>query len=536
MATFRVVGGDLNGDGRTDLVWRDLSSGENYYFPMNGTAVLSGEGAIRTVADLNWKLVSTGDFDGDGKDDLLWRNSATGENYLYFMDGRTIKPTEGFTRAVTDLNWQVAGIGDFDGDAKADVLWRNSATGENYLYFMDGKAIKPSEGYLRAVPDQNWQVAGVGDFNGDARADIVWRNSATGENYVYLMNGKTIVTEGYIRTVADQNWEVATVGDFDGDGKDDLFWRNEATGENYLYPMDGLAIKPSEGAIRSVGDSDGEVINGTAGNDSLVGGPGDDTLNGFAGNDTLVGNAGDDSLVGGDGKDSLDGGTGNDTYVDAGYMQSEDTVVDAGGVDTAIVHSAAQVDLRDGVENLLIPSNFVEPPNVFEWVHLRGNSANNVIRVEADGHFLMSGGDFGNDTFIGGPGVNLYDFIGSDGNDSVDGSAGYDILQIRYIADFDFHTGTATTTGTTVRFNDVEEAQGSEFNDHFLADDAGRTMKGYFGADTLIGGAGNDHLIAGWVNPAAFHDDDDGNQLFGAGGNDTVSSGAGADTVSGGLG
>jgi hypothetical protein len=125
-----VAAGDLDGDGRSDLVWRNLGSGENYLFPMNGTSVLAGEGAIRTVSDQSWQIAGSGDFDGDGRDDLLWRNSQTGENYLYSMNGTAIT-SEGYVRAVADQNWQVAGVADFDGDSKADVFWRNAATGEN---------------------------------------------------------------------------------------------------------------------------------------------------------------------------------------------------------------------------------------------------------------------------------------------------------------------------------------------------------------------------------------------------------------------
>ena len=85
-------------------------------------------------------------------------------------------------------------------------------------------------------PNPNPQAQHVtSDFNGDCKSDIVWRNAATGQNYLYFMNGTTILgAEGYIRTVADQNWQVAGVGDFDGDGKADILWRNSATGQNYL--------------------------------------------------------------------------------------------------------------------------------------------------------------------------------------------------------------------------------------------------------------------------------------------------------------
>src|SRR3989454_966241 len=177
---------------------------------MTGTAILAGEGYLRTVADLNWTIAGVGDFDGDGKADILWRNTSTGENYIYFMDGTAIKPGEGFIRTVADQSWKVAGIGDFDGDGRDDILWRNTVTGQNYLYPMDGLAIKPAEGYLRTVADLSWQIAGVGDFDGDGKADVLWRNSASGQNYIYPMNGTTILgTEGYTRTVADSRWVVA---------------------------------------------------------------------------------------------------------------------------------------------------------------------------------------------------------------------------------------------------------------------------------------------------------------------------------------
>jgi len=250
---------DFSGDGHSDVLWRNTLTGENYLYPMNGTQILAGEGYLRTVADPNWTVAGIGDFDGDGRADILWRNTSTGQNYIYFMDGTTIKPTEGFIRTVADQSWQVAGIADFDGDGKDDILWRNSATGENYIYLMNGTAIL-TEGYLRQVADLNWKIVGVGDFDGDGKADILWRNSSSGQNYVYLMNGTAILTEGYLRTVADPAWQVKGVGDFDGDGKADIVWRNSTSGQNYLYPMDGITIKPTEGYIRTVADLAWQIV------------------------------------------------------------------------------------------------------------------------------------------------------------------------------------------------------------------------------------------------------------------------------------
>ena len=66
-----------------------------------------------------------------------------------------------------------APFSDFNKDGRSDIFWRNSATGENHLYPMNGTAIGAGEGYLRIVADQNWKVAGIGDPDGDGRADVL---------------------------------------------------------------------------------------------------------------------------------------------------------------------------------------------------------------------------------------------------------------------------------------------------------------------------------------------------------------------------
>src|SRR3546814_366550 len=71
------------------------------------------------------------DFNGDGKSDLLWRSLSSGSNVIWRAAGSST------TQAVTRLYgsvWAVAGTGDFDGDGRADILWRNSANGYNTIW------------------------------------------------------------------------------------------------------------------------------------------------------------------------------------------------------------------------------------------------------------------------------------------------------------------------------------------------------------------------------------------------------------------
>jgi FG-GAP-like repeat len=71
----------------------------------------------------------------------------------------------------------VAGTGDFDGDGFGDILWRDNL-GNTSVWLMNGSTVK-SAGSLGNVPT-TWTVAGTGDFNADGKADLLWRNSSGG--------------------------------------------------------------------------------------------------------------------------------------------------------------------------------------------------------------------------------------------------------------------------------------------------------------------------------------------------------------------
>ena len=100
--------------------------------------------------------------------------------------------------------------GDSNGDGRADILWRNGVTGQNWLYMMDGASIVGSMG-INTVASADWQIVGNGDYNGDGMADILWRNSATGQNWMYLMNGATVDSSLGVNTVSNTAWQVVNV-------------------------------------------------------------------------------------------------------------------------------------------------------------------------------------------------------------------------------------------------------------------------------------------------------------------------------------
>ena len=82
-------------------------------------------------------------------------------------------------------SWNHAATGDFNGDGTDDILWQHVSTGSNYLWLMQNNAPAQS-GPLGTVP--GWEVLACADLNGDNTGDLIWHNAARGENFIWLMS------------------------------------------------------------------------------------------------------------------------------------------------------------------------------------------------------------------------------------------------------------------------------------------------------------------------------------------------------------
>jgi len=235
--------GDFNGDGKLDLLWRNYATGVNRVWFMNGTAFL-GQADFTSVTDTNWQLVGAADFTHDGKPDLVWRNFSTGQNAIWQMNGTTYVQSFDIG-SVTDPNWQLAGIGDLTNDGNPDLIWRNYGTGDIYLWKMDGYTYQQAF-FMSNVSDPLWQMTGVGDFTGDGNNDLIWRYwGGTGDVYLWQMLGYTYQNAFFMDLVADLNYQLTGVGDFTGDGQLDLVWTNKSSGDNYVWRMNGYTYQQS---------------------------------------------------------------------------------------------------------------------------------------------------------------------------------------------------------------------------------------------------------------------------------------------------
>ena len=255
--------GDFNGDCRSDILWRNTGNNVVYQWLMNGTSI-AAQGTPASPSSA-WVIQGVGDFDGDGLSDILWWNNATGQVYIWLMNGTSIASQNTPGSISPSSGWVVQGVGDFNGDGMSDILWRNSITGEVYLWLMNGTAIASQQSFGAISSD--WTLLGIGDFNADGKADILWRNSNSGEVYIWLMNGASIVSQGSPATVSPASgWTVRGVGDFNRNGTSDILWRNSITGEVYFWFINGTTLTSqasagsvsSDWVIKGVGDYNGD--------------------------------------------------------------------------------------------------------------------------------------------------------------------------------------------------------------------------------------------------------------------------------------
>ncbi len=198
----------------------------------------SGFGLIQADAALRCVAASAGqarDFDGNCKADILWRHTS-GSVYLWQMDGTAVTGAGGVGGA--DNGWTIEAVGDFDGDGRTDILWRNTS-GYVYLWLMDGTSVVGTGS--PGSPDGTWTIEGAGDVNGDGTVDILWPHTS-GTVYLWLMDGISIIGTGSPGSgVGPSEWTVQGLSDFKGDGKADVLWRH-TSGLVRIWLMNGTVI------------------------------------------------------------------------------------------------------------------------------------------------------------------------------------------------------------------------------------------------------------------------------------------------------
>ena len=266
---WQIVGQrDFNGDGRDDILWRSTAGQILVWLidrdPQNPNdrtrLVQKGVGSTPPPWPTRaWSVVGTGDFNGDGFGDILWRNTETGQVVIQMLRCRgtgqdvSCPIIGGGTPPTVTLDWEIMGVGDFNGDGFADILWLNTQTGQPQIWLLSctadgGGSCRQLDGGAPTPPPRDWQIVGTGDFNGDGRTDILWFNNTTRQALVWLItrDGKSFFFSASPALTPPPPWQVQETGDFNGDGKSDILWYG-SNGGVAVWLMNGATITAALG-------------------------------------------------------------------------------------------------------------------------------------------------------------------------------------------------------------------------------------------------------------------------------------------------
>lgn len=179
------------------------------------------------AADNAWSLAAIGDFNGDFNQDIIWRNSSNGQIAIWLMNGANRTQTQVLNSAGTTPwvigtgTWNIEGVGYFDGTGRQGLLWRDTS-GNIKVWTMNG-INPPVEKVLTGGSsiDNSYKISGLGDFDGNYRADILFRSGGSNIVWQTMLDGSGVTTTA-IATALPADVQTKVIGDFNGDGRTDL--------------------------------------------------------------------------------------------------------------------------------------------------------------------------------------------------------------------------------------------------------------------------------------------------------------------------
>jgi len=286
-----VTVGDFNRDGKLDLAVGNMTSS-------NVSVLLgNGDGTFRSAVDYSTDIgpssVAVGDFNGDGKLDLVTANSGAtagaSPNSVSVLLGNGDGTFQAAVNYGTGSGPMTVAVGDFNGDGKLDLVTANSSSNNVSVLLGNGDGTFQAAVNYGSVPEP-FAIA-TGDFNHDGKLDLAVTSDIGGSVSVLLGKGDGTFQAPVNYSVGLTATSLAA-GDFNGDGKLDLAVATDSSnnvsvllgnGDGTFQPAVNYGVGVSPRAL-ALGDFNGDgkidlvTANTYSNNVSVLFGNGDGTF------------------------------------------------------------------------------------------------------------------------------------------------------------------------------------------------------------------------------------------------------------------
>ncbi|MBV1854857.1 FG-GAP repeat domain-containing protein [Catellatospora tritici] len=219
---------DFNGDGKDDIVtFNQGTLADVYVSPSTGTGFAGTSVKWNDFFSVGGETPLTGDFNGDGKDDIVTfthGSGTAGDVYVGLSTGT------GFLGGAKWNDWfapgaEIPAVGDVNGDGKDDIItFTHDARGDVYVSLSTGTGFAPGVKWHEFYAPAG-EYPAVADANGDGKADLITftQGAATAADvYVALSNGSSFGAGVKWHDLFAVGNELPRVGDVNGDGKADI--------------------------------------------------------------------------------------------------------------------------------------------------------------------------------------------------------------------------------------------------------------------------------------------------------------------------
>ena len=233
--SYTPLSGDFNGDGYHDIFWYKPGIGADpvwFWFGRHG----GGYNSYTSTVDATDYTPFVGNFDGDTNnghpiDDIYWYRDGTGADFIWFGDTGAAENNHTYVQDNENVSGTYRPVtGDFDGDGKDEIFWYGPGSTADSVWDFTSRTSHTTT--YKTVSGADY-VVDSGDWDGDGYDDVLFNDWTTnGGDTIWWGPG---LSSSSSKSVSLATAQFTASSDFDGDGKDDMLVNKYNTGGDTIW-------------------------------------------------------------------------------------------------------------------------------------------------------------------------------------------------------------------------------------------------------------------------------------------------------------